>query len=136
MTPNINFFKINFLGPTQNTPFWAPRKKFMCLISWERTQKGTHRNFFGGIFGVKKGVPNGPPVLLQTWMASERKPQPGRNCTGPEGPRRLFQTVLAFGPGGPETLLYMVTGFPTPDTILKEMVAILIFRKLDLSLHL
>ena len=27
----------------------------MCLISWERTQKGTHMNFFGGIFGSKRG---------------------------------------------------------------------------------
>ena len=58
---NTNFFKINFLAPTQNPPFWAHRKKLMCLISWERTQKkGTHINFFGGIFGVKNGVPNGP----------------------------------------------------------------------------
>ena len=33
----------------------------MCLISWERTQKGdTHKLFRGGNFGVKKGVPNGP----------------------------------------------------------------------------
>ena len=55
-----NFFNINFLAPTQNPPFWALRKKFMCLISWERTQKGTHINFFGGIFGVRNGVPNGP----------------------------------------------------------------------------
>ena len=56
---HINFFNISFLAPTQNPQFWAPRKKFMCLISWERAQKGTHINFFGGIFGVKKGVPNG-----------------------------------------------------------------------------
>ena len=50
-----NFFNVNFLPPTQNTPFQVPRtKKFMCLISWERT-KGTHINFFGGIFGVKRG---------------------------------------------------------------------------------
>ena len=25
---HINFFNINFLVPTQNPPFWAPRKKF------------------------------------------------------------------------------------------------------------
>ena len=43
---HINFFNINFFAPTQNTP--------------ERTQKGTHINFFGGTLGVKKGVPNGP----------------------------------------------------------------------------
>ena len=36
---HINFFNINFLAPTQNTRFWAPRKKLMCLISWERKQK-------------------------------------------------------------------------------------------------
>ena len=48
-----------FGPPTQNTPFWAPRKKFMCLISWERTQKRIHINFWGGIFRVEKGEPFG-----------------------------------------------------------------------------
>ena len=38
---HINFFNIIFLPLTQNTSFWIPRK-MMCLISWERTQKGTH----------------------------------------------------------------------------------------------
>ena len=57
---HINFFNINFLAPTPQKTFSAPRLKFMCLISWERTRKGTHINFFGRIFGVKKGVPNGP----------------------------------------------------------------------------
>ena len=37
-----------------------PEKTFMCLISWERTQKRTHINLFRGHVGVKKGVPNGP----------------------------------------------------------------------------
>ena len=37
----------------QNAPFWAPRKKLTCLVSWERMQKGTHINFFGWILGVK-----------------------------------------------------------------------------------
>ena len=56
---HINFFNINFLAPTQNTPFWTPRKMFMCLISRERTQKGTHINFFGGTLGVKRGSQTG-----------------------------------------------------------------------------
>ena len=56
----INFFNINFLPPTQNAPFWAPRKKFMCLISWEKTQtRDPHKLFRGGFLG-QKGVPNGP----------------------------------------------------------------------------
>ena len=65
---HINFFNINFLAPTQNARFWAPRRKqkkeFMCLISWERTakkgkgrQKGTHINFFAFFFGCQKGGP-------------------------------------------------------------------------------
>ena len=54
---HINFFNINFLAPTQNTPFWAPRKKFMCLISCERTQKRDPHKLFWGGFGVKKGGP-------------------------------------------------------------------------------
>ena len=55
-----NFFNINFVAPTQNTPFWAPRKKLMCFISWERTQKRDPHKLFRGDFGFKKGVPNGP----------------------------------------------------------------------------
>ena len=46
-------------GPTQNPPFWAPRKKFVCLVSWKRSEKGTHINFFEGILGWKK-VANRP----------------------------------------------------------------------------
>ena len=32
----------------------------MCLISWERTQKGDPHKLFWGIFGVQKMAPNGP----------------------------------------------------------------------------
>ena len=53
---HINFFNINFLAPTQNLPFWAPRKKFMCLISWQRTQKrDPHKLFRGDLGGQKRG---------------------------------------------------------------------------------
>ena len=56
---HINFSNINFLSPAQNPPFWAPRKKFMCLISWERAQKRDPHKLFWGVFGSRKGVPNG-----------------------------------------------------------------------------
>ena len=57
----INLFNINFLAPTQNPPFWTPTKKFMRLISWERTQKKDHINLLGGgTLGVQNLVPNGP----------------------------------------------------------------------------
>ena len=59
-TKHINFFNINILAPTQNPSFGAPEKKFMCLISWERTQKRDQHKLFRGIFGVKNGVPIGP----------------------------------------------------------------------------
>ena len=53
---HIIFFNINSLAPTENTPFWAPRKKFICLISWERTQKrGPHKLFPGDLGGSKGG---------------------------------------------------------------------------------
>ena len=53
---HINFFNRNFLAPTQNPPFWAPRKKFMCLISWERMQKrDPHKLFRGDFWGQKRG---------------------------------------------------------------------------------
>ena len=49
---HINFFN-NFLSPTRNR---APRKKFMCLISLERTQKrGPHKLFRGDFWGQKRG---------------------------------------------------------------------------------
>ena len=51
-----NFFQQTFWPPPQ-TPILGPQKKLMCLISWQRTQKRTHINFFGGILGVKNGVP-------------------------------------------------------------------------------
>ena len=38
-----------------------PEKKIMCLISWERMQKGTHINFFGGILG-------GPFSAAKVWF--------------------------------------------------------------------
>ena len=54
-------FQHKLFGPHPRSPFWAPRNKFMYLISWEGTQKRhININFFGGSFGVKKGVPNGP----------------------------------------------------------------------------
>ena len=55
---HVNFFNINFLVPTQSSPFGGPRKKFTRLISWERTQKSDpHHLFFGGGLGSKKRGP-------------------------------------------------------------------------------
>ena len=54
-------FQHKLFGPRPKHPIWGPKKKFMSLISWERTQKRKDPpKLFGGIFGVKKGVPNGP----------------------------------------------------------------------------
>ena len=50
-------FPHQLLAPTQNTRFGAPRKKLMCLISWERTQKRESHKLFRGDFGDKKGGP-------------------------------------------------------------------------------
>ena len=49
-----------FLAPTQNTPLWPPRKKFRCIISWERTQKSNPHEPSRGDFWVEKGVLNEP----------------------------------------------------------------------------
>ena len=58
---HINFFNINFLAPTLNTLVWAARKKVdVPHFLGKDAKKGAHINFFGGIFGVKKGAPNGP----------------------------------------------------------------------------
>ena len=52
---HIKFFNINFLAPTQTDDFGPPEKKFMCLISRERTQKRDPHNFFRGVWGQKGG---------------------------------------------------------------------------------
>ena len=78
---HINFFNINFWAPTQNTPFWAPRKKFMCLISWERTQKGTPRNF-GPFSATKSLVYCFFPALI--WGHRDSESSPG--ATYPQPP--------------------------------------------------
>ena len=58
---HINFFNINFLPPAQNTPFWTPRKKLTCLISWERTQKrDPHKLSLRKMFEWQKRAANGP----------------------------------------------------------------------------
>ena len=56
---HINFFNINFLAPTQNAPFWVPRKSLCASFPGKGRKKGTHINFFGRILG-SKGAPNGP----------------------------------------------------------------------------
>ena len=56
---HINFFKINFLAPTQN-PVLGPHqkeKRVVCLISWERMQKRDPHKLFRADFGVKKRGP-------------------------------------------------------------------------------
>ena len=37
-------------------PFLAPRKKFMCLISWERSQRRDPHKLLRGDYWVKKGA--------------------------------------------------------------------------------
>ena len=83
----INFFNINFLPPTHNPRFWAPRKKFTCLISWERTQKRhIHINFSGDSGGQKQG--------------------PKRAILGHNSSISCFFLPLYFGgwPGSPENV--------------------------------
>ena len=86
---HINFFNINFLPPTRNPPFWAPRKKFMCLISWERAQKRDPHKLFRGDF----------------WGQKERKISPkrkflGRTSRGHPGVIRADIPAKNFGQGG------------------------------------
>ena len=71
---HINFFNINFLPPTQNPPCWAPRKKFMCLISWERTQKkDPHKLVWGYFWGQKGAIPERAPRSVQSRTSRRKK---------------------------------------------------------------
>ena len=50
----------NFVASTQNPPIWAPRQKLCASFPGKERKNRTHINFFGRIFGVENGVPNGP----------------------------------------------------------------------------
>ena len=54
-------FQHKLFGPHPKKPILGSQKKVHVphFLGKER-KKGTHLNFFGGIFGVKTGVPNGP----------------------------------------------------------------------------
>ena len=43
------------LGPPEKKNIYVPH-----FLGKNANKKGTHINFFGGIFGVENGVPNGP----------------------------------------------------------------------------
>ena len=55
----INSFIINFLAPTQNTWFWPSRKSLCASFPGKGHKKGTHRNFFRGTLGSKRGPQTG-----------------------------------------------------------------------------
>ena len=58
---HINFLNINFLAPTQNTPFRAPEKNLCASVPGKgRKKRNPHKVFQGDLGGVKKVVPNGP----------------------------------------------------------------------------
>ena len=52
---HINFSTCKPPPPGPKPPHVGPPESFMCLISRERTQKGTHVNFFRGIFWFRRG---------------------------------------------------------------------------------
>ena len=53
---HINSFQYKLFGPHSKPPIWAPRKKLMCLISWERTQKrDPHKLYWGDLGGQIQG---------------------------------------------------------------------------------
>ena len=78
-TKHINFFQHKLFGPHPKKPILGPRRKFMC-----------HRNFFGGILGVKiqqfrrvTSVGSLPPKTL----GKSRGP-PQNPAETPQNPRR------------------------------------------------
>ena len=84
---HINFFNINFSAPTQIPPFWAPRKKFMCLISWERTQ-----NFRGQKGGPKRAI-FGHKKFFCLLLESQRPATRRRKPKSPKVPGRVLGRV-------------------------------------------
>ena len=53
-------FQHTILSPTRNAPLWAPRRSVCASFPGKERKKGTHINFFGENFGVKKEALNGP----------------------------------------------------------------------------
>ena len=82
---HINFFYINFLAPTQNTRFGAHIKKFMCLISWEATQKRDPHQLFRGDSWGQKGDPkraiSATKILVYCSFPPAPCQQEPRTCT-------------------------------------------------------
>ena len=81
-------FQINFLAPTQPPPRFGPPEKSLCAsFPGKERKKGTHINFFGGIFGVENGVPNGP------FLATKKSSLSVFSCP-------YWVVVLTQGPSG------------------------------------
>ena len=85
--------------------FWAPREKFICLtFLGKNAKKGTHINFFGGILGVKNGVPNGPfsatkSLVCCFFLPLVRLGLSGRNSRKiPERPRKRSHRIFWNAP--------------------------------------
>ena len=54
-------FQPKLFGPNPKSPILGPQKKVdVASFHGKERKKGTHINFSGRLFGVKKGVPNGP----------------------------------------------------------------------------
>ena len=56
-THTHKLFQNKLFAPPPKNPFFGPGKEFMCLISWERTQKGDPLKLFRGDFWGQKGDP-------------------------------------------------------------------------------
>ena len=52
-------FQHKLFGPTQNTRFGPPEKSLCASFPGKGRKKGTHINFFGGVFGPQRGSQTG-----------------------------------------------------------------------------
>ena len=91
-------FEHQLFDPHPKHPiFDHQKKKFMCLISWERTQKRNKNiNFLGEIWG-QKGAPNGPFLATKCLVYCFFFPAlNGRPPIPPEGIRTQRLSLCSF----------------------------------------
>ena len=98
---HITCFNLNFWPPPKTPDLGPPEKSLCASFPGKERKKVTHMNLFGGILGVKNGVPNGPFSATQSLLsflplpsACYRSPKP-RTC--PKSKTRLHWCTRLLG---------------------------------------
>ena len=100
--------QINFLPPTQNSPFRAPRKKVQVPRPLGKNAKKDPHKLYQGNFGVENWVPNRPflphNVSFFRWRSKGESKKNVGNCRGKPVPFPS-NPILSEAPPGPSPFM-------------------------------